>query len=245
MNYPNKSLVVGLCLAALAPFGVSSLSASSIIASYEFTDGSAAATASDSDITASDFTLGAGLTEGISSSSDSIFVRSTETFGSMLSFTNARDNDDYFTVTFTAGTDISMDLTTFSYDYGYTSATGSKELKSYVTTSINNHESFFTAGGANAISTVNTTVTSTATFPNALSLDLTHADLNGAYQNITTSIEFRIYFSDDHNNSQTIHRLDNVQLSGTLSAVPESQAFALLGGLMAIGFVAVRRPRKA
>ena len=140
-----------------------------------------------------------------------------------------------------------MDLTTFSYDYGYSSkAASSLSLRSYVTTSIDNHATFFSTSDQNGYTTIqNFAISSDPTYPNALSLDLTHADLNGDFQNITTNIEFRIYFSDNLNINDTIHRVDNVELSGTLSAVPEPQAFALLGGLMAIGFVAVRRPRKA
>ena len=63
-------------------------------------------------------------------------------------------------------------------------------------------------------------------------------------QNIAAGdTEFRIYFSDNRNYSNLIYRIDNVELYGTVSAVPEHSSFALLGGLAALGCVMLRRRR--
>ncbi|HKK17250.1 MAG TPA: PEP-CTERM sorting domain-containing protein, partial [Opitutales bacterium] len=53
-----------------------------------------------------------------------------------------------------------------------------------------------------------------------------------------TSVEFRLYVWGASATSDT-HRYDDISL--TLAAVPEPSAFALLSGLMALGWIAVRR----
>lgn len=64
--------------------------------------------------------------------------------------------------------------------------------------------------------------------------------LNSAFGSLTSSLEFRIYGFAAESGSGT-WRIDNVQLSGTLTAVPEPHEYALAASLGLLGFAGYRR----
>jgi hypothetical protein len=57
--------------------------------------------------------------------------------------------------------------------------------------------------------------------------------------NISTAIEFRLYFHSPGTFDNGTYSIDNVELSA--SVVPEPSAFALLAGCLAFGWIMVRR----
>ena len=64
--------------------------------------------------------------------------------------------------------------------------------------------------------------------------------LGTAFQDLTSSLEFRIYGFASESGTGT-WRIDNVQLSGSFSAVPEPHEYAFVAGLGLIGFAGWRR----
>jgi hypothetical protein len=220
-----------------------------VIASYDFTGGSEMATTFDANVTAGDVTLGAGLTGGDAGFSSfgghtNAFARTTVTFGSGVdypNFTSAKAADDYFTVTITPDAGYVMNLTTFSFDYGYTATDTftnvSNSLRAYVTTSADNHANFFN-GNTDGFTTITNPTANSVNYPNLKSLDLS----GGSFQNIASSFEFRIYLGDSYDVNNLIHRIDDVVLNGEVVAVvPEPSSTALLG--LGMGALLLRRRR--
>jgi len=165
-----------------------------------------------------------------------MYARTNATTGTTTSFGAAVGSDDYFTVTITPDAGFEMNLTSFEFDYGYSSSGsfGTGTMRAYITTSEDNHANFFN-GNTDGYTTITDPVNSGVTFPISKSLDLSGA----AFQNISTAFEFRIYLSDSYNVNDLIHRIDNVTLNGAV--VPEPGNFALIGGLLALGLVMIRR----
>ena len=237
----KKTFKTLMTVAALGAVSLPSASAA-VIAEYAFNSGSASATSSDANATAGDFTVGSGLTgtAGFSGTTNNAFARTTGTLGSggSTSFANAQSANDYFTVTITPSAFFEMNLTSFSFDYGYSSnpgfTDGENTLRAYITTSTDNHATFFNENTDGYTTITNPASTgSSVIYPNSKSLDLSGA----AFQNISTAFEFRIYLSDSYNETNLIHRLDNVFLNGTIAAVPEPSSVTLLGlGSLALAF---------
>jgi len=195
-----------------------------VLAEYAFTGGSASATNADANVTANDFTVGAGISglAGFSGTSNSAFARTTGTTGSTLSFATAFANDDFFSVIIGANSGYYMDLDSFTFDYGYTSTVDqSGDLRYYVTTSVDNHAAFLNFDTVTSVSINNPT----PTYPLSNNTDL--SAFNYVWDG--SDIEFRIYLSDQYNLGDVIHRIDNVILNGTISVVPEPSSVALLG----------------
>ena len=230
MKYTIPKVLVLACATSL-----SSVQAAVVIADYDFTSGSASATNADANVTAGDFTVGSGLSgfAGISSSGNA-YARSTGTFGSSsVSFANAFANNDYFSLTVTPGSGFEMDLLSLTFDYGYSSTSNSGgDLRAYVTTSDDSHAAF------KDYFTNTATVTGSTVFDTAATVDLSGAE----FQDITSGFELRIYLSDQYAFNDVIHRIDNVALNGSVSAVavPEPSSVALCG-LGAVFFLTRRR----
>ena len=216
-----RQIKVVIGLAGLALMSASVVSAD-VIAQYAFNGGSAAVTSSDANATGNDFLKGAGFggNAGFSGSSQSIFVRSTETFGSSISFGNAKNAEDYFSVTIGANAGYEMDLTSMTFRFGYSSSGGTGNVKTYLTSELDSYASILgskelTVPGASGV-----------TYPGTQPVTV---DLSGAqFQNLTGVTEFRFYFSDNLNNNDVIHRLDDVVLNGTVSAIPEPGTIGLI-----------------
>lgn len=183
------------------------------LASYNFSAGPAGVGADN--VTAGSFTAGPGLSGYAGrSGSGNMYARSTGTYGSALSIGNAISSDDYISVTIGADSGFAMDLTSLTFDFGYTRSGGAdgQRFKAYVLTSI---DGFVDAGDITGSKEI-TVGAATGTPP----YTLVTVDLSGAqFQGITTPTEFRFYLSDTCNYNDFIHRIDNVVLNGTIVEV--------------------------
>ncbi|MBM3833589.1 MAG: hypothetical protein FJ403_10030 [Verrucomicrobia bacterium] len=64
--------------------------------------------------------------------------------------------------------------------------------------------------------------------------------LGSAFQNLTASVEFRVYAFSAESGTGT-WRIDNVVLNGTLTSTPEPHEYAAVAGVALLGFAAYRR----
>ncbi len=224
--------------AAVGLMTSASLSAATI-AQYTFALDLSATTV-DANITANAFTVGAGIAgAGRSGTSASLFARASVTDASnVISSTTAIGANDYFSFSVGANSGFEMDLTSITFDLGYTrngNHTG-KQFTTYVLSSIDG----FTSSALLGFDTVDVTVDGgSLQYPNSTAT----ISLAGAqFQDLTSSTEFRLYIADNTGGSDYIHRIDNVTLNGeVVTVVPEPGNFALIGGLLALGWVMIRR----
>lgn len=238
MHQLNQSTLAGLSIAAVGLMTSASLSAATI-AQYTFASDLSATTV-DANVTANDFTVGAGIAgAGRSGSSASLFARASVTDSSnVISSTTAINANDYFSFTVDVNGGFEMDLTSLQFDLGYT-RNGSFEDKQFRTYLLSDIDGF-TSGALIGFDTVDVTVNGgSLQYPNGTAT----ISLAGAqFQDVTGSTEFRLYIADNTGDSNYIHRIDNVTLNGEVVAVvPEPGNFALIGGLLALGWVMVRR----
>lgn len=235
-----KILRTGVFATAAVGLMTSASLSATTIAQYTFAS-NLSATTEDANLTASAVTIGSGLAGDANRSSGtfSLYARTSATaHGGTISLGSAIPGNDYFSFTVGADSGFEMDLTSFEFDLGYTRNGGydNKNLRAYVLTSIDG----FTTGGLIGYETVAIGAnTSSAVYPNGTKT----ISLAGAqFQDITSNTEFRLYLSDDTNNSNVMHRIDNLTLNGEVVAVvPEPGNFALIGGLLALGWVMIRR----
>ena len=236
-----KILRTGVFATAAVGLMTSASLSAATIAQYTFAS-NLSATTKDANLTASAFTVGAGIAgSGRSSSSASLFARASETdFSNQISSTTAIGANDYFSFSVGANSGFEMDLTSITFDLGYT-RNGSfegKQFRTYVLSSIDG----FTSSALLGFDTIDIGAnTSTATYPNGTAT----ISLAGAqFQDLTSSTEFRLYIADNTGDTNYIHRIDNVTLNGEVVAfVPEPGTYALMSGLLALCSVMLRRRR--
>ena len=234
-----KILRTGVFATAAVGLMTSASLSAATIAQYTFAS-NLSATTEDANLTASAFTVGAGIAgAGRSGSSASLFARASVTDSSnVISSTTAIGANDYFSFSVGANSGFEMDLTSITFDLGYTRNGGfeGKQFRTYVLSSIDG----FTSSALLGFDTVDVTVNgSSLQYPNSTAT----ISLAGAqFQDLTSSTEFRLYIADNTGSADYIHRIDNVTLNGEVVAfVPEPGNFALIGGLLALGWVMIRR----
>ncbi|MGA0899005.1 MAG: PEP-CTERM sorting domain-containing protein [Luteolibacter sp.] len=228
MKSPKSAIILAsaVCLTvilAAIPAGAA------VLVSYEFTGASAAQTsglATGSNVTFGAFT-GGGSSPGFSGSSESIFIRYSATAGTDNNLAEALANNAYATFTVTNSTADVYDLDALSFDFFWEpGGNGSERGAMYV---MSDRSAY--ADGNELLSFAKEATD--ATTSNVLA-DLSSLSSLGA----GSSIEFRLYFSDNANNTSPIFRVDNVTVNGTVVPEPSS---ALLGGLGALLLLRRRR----
>jgi hypothetical protein len=207
-------------LLALVCLSITTISShAQILVNYNFgadlNPSTMAANASGSAITAT-WTNNMANAWGRSGTAQNLFVRSDATPASF-------DSTKYFEFTITPNSGYQFDLTQLSFNYG---AQRENDVPFYNTTIVlrssvdtfgsdivSNPDPIFASSNVNS----NTT-------PNSATLDLTGA----SFQNLTTATTFRIYVFDNSNTNQNITRLDDIEITGSVSVIPEPSTIALL-----------------
>lgn len=225
-----KRILLGVALVMIGAMQTNA----DILANYNFTGSVRTSSDSDSNSVATDLTDGAGVSPVYDTTNGnptpSIAIVSTSIDGS----TNAAavTANDYVSFTITPAIGFSMNLTTLTFDYANYSTDGTFPAESFFVRSSTN--SF-----ASNIGSTQSTPASAASFTTA-SISLSAA----AFQNVTSTIEFRIYFQDGTSDVDRGALLDNVVLNGTVAAIPEPSTSMLMGlGLLLGAQRLLRRKR--
>jgi len=160
------------------------------------------------------------------------FVRGNVTTATAV---GAFANNDYFKFTLTPNATFLTNLTSLFFDYA---ANGPSNANP-------NTATFFVRSPTVNNSTTNVGTPVEATQGGGNFIYRRHTiDLSGAiFQNLTSSIEFRIYVMNSITaTNEGIARLDNITLNGAIAPIPEPSSLALVGSL---GVLALLRRRRA
>jgi len=206
---------------------VCSISQAGLIAEYDF-NLDVSASSSVTDATAGDFVVGPGLDgyAGRSGTSKSMYARASGTVN-IISVGDAIAGNDYLSVTIGANSGLEMNLTSLTLDYGYTreGPYDGKQMKLYLLTDIDG----FTSADIVGSQTINVGPNIQSPIPyTAVSIDLSGAQ----FQGVTAATEFRFYLADTTGGADYIHRIDNVELNGTITPEPATMCLLGLGGLL-------------
>ena len=239
-------LVTALSISAAAI----SADAQTIIARYDFEDGSVASSDSEASSTASAFAAGSGITgfqsSTVGDNTASPFTTSaatgdsngspdgrifTGTSADQTTQAGAVTNNDYLAFSLTAPTaGVTYNFTTLQFKLAFTSANPAPE-GFFVRSSLTGTTDL-------SIGTITTTRAGDGAF------DLFSADLSsiGALQNVGSAVEFRIYFyNPDGVTSTTGDRIDKVDLVATVVPEPSTYAMIGLGAALLVGIQRFRR----
>ena len=171
-------------------------------------------TTEGSNVTVSALGSGSGFAVARSSTDGgNAFIRTNVT--GINDLAGAITDNDYVSFTVTPGAGVDLDLTSLSLRAGYTNS-GSYTSKILTQAVLTDIDGFTAAASLGSVSTANTSTNDGTVVYQTLNIDLTAAQ----FQDITTATEFRIYLSDDTNNAGIIHRIDDIVLSGTVTAPP-------------------------
>ena len=171
-------------------------------------------TTEGSNVTVSALGSGSGFAVARSSTDGgNAFIRTSVT--GINDLAGAITDNDYVSFTVTPGAGVDLDLTSLSLRAGYTNS-GSYTSKILTQAVLTDIDGFTAAASLGSVSTANTSTNDGTVVYQTLNIDLTAAQ----FQDITTATEFRIYLSDDTNNAGIIHRIDDIVLSGTVTAPP-------------------------
>ena len=171
-------------------------------------------TTEGSNVTVSALGSGSGFAVARSSTDGgNAFIRTSVT--GLNDLAGAITDNDYVSFTVTPGAGVDLDLTSLSLRAGYTNS-GSYTSKILTQAVLTDIDGFTAAASLGSVSTANTSTNDGTVVYQTLNIDLTAAQ----FQDITTATEFRIYLSDETDNDDIIHRIDDIVLSGTVTAPP-------------------------
>jgi len=247
----NRNIATVLfCTAAIFTLCATGAKAA-VIASYEFTDLSAASSDADPNSSAGAFDV-TPVGGGFSGLGDDVFVQTSLTSG--FSTTGAVANNDYVGFTVDLGSS-TYDLTSLSFDYHIQNTFNGGGFGVRVMNNVTGFTDFSTVMDSdNAVADVETrtygfgtTTEGDDTATVNVNLDLTDPYASNIIgddlQGVTGPVEFRFYLIDTSGALQRFHRIDNVVLQGGLAPVPEPSTLALgiIGLLGLLGCVRRRR----
>ncbi|MDG1242698.1 MAG: PEP-CTERM sorting domain-containing protein [Opitutae bacterium] len=238
----NQSILTGVFATVVVGLMASASLSAATIVEYTF-DSNTSATTVDANLDlATVISGGSGITAPTRSATDggTTFVRASDTSTTTLTVGTAITNNDYLSFSVDVAAGYQMDLTSLVFDFGYTAGanyTPDKQFKAYLFTSV---DGFVDSGDIVGSDTIIVDQENTGIqWPGE---DTTIALSDARFQGLTGSTEFRIYLADTTGDSNHIHRFDDITLNGEVAAiVPEPGNFALIGGLLALGWLMIRR----
>ena len=188
-----------------------------VIAQYTFSGNASATTGAN--VTAGNFVVGSGLTGGdpyagvSATASGCFFVRCNST--GMTDLAGAIADIDYISFTINVAAGYQMDLTSLTLQQGYTNNTS--QTGKWVAADLLTSASGFTAADSVYHNQKNATTAQSGSTVYYDSWSVV-SELSGAeFQGLTGSVEFRFYLTDNTNDTNIIHRFDNIVLNGSVT----------------------------
>lgn len=242
MKYPRLALLTAGLLASVATGSADTIVSyldnafTSANITVTATGSSLAYSAADSNITAS------SLTDAINpaTATDSDFSTGTGTFFAKANVvpSSPGTGTPWLTFNVQANTGYSLDLTALMFKFG--GSTGSGTVTNYTPTytvsySLNN---FATAGTQVGTGSATFSISTTNTTDLSYSANIDLSSIGGIASSET--VAFRIALSDNSTSTNVSYRVDDLVLTGAVSAIPEPSVYAIIAGAFALGLVLVR-----
>ncbi|MFA6961236.1 MAG: PEP-CTERM sorting domain-containing protein [Opitutaceae bacterium] len=221
------------------------------LALYQFTSGSAVATSSATQVTASAVTMGITAvsgSNGFSSAGGNVFFRVNQNNSVQQLYSTESlsvEHNDYYTFTLTPDAGTTLNLSQFTAMVGGQSLGGASSLASDAFTAyffLRSSLDGYTSNLASIQQTVDARAagaSSTTLIPTALT-----ADLGSEFSSVGSSVSFRIYayVVTTTTSFDQVVRMDDFTVLGAVSAIPEPANLGLvLGGLALVGLALRRR----
>lgn len=242
-----------LVAAAVAASALVSSSSAQTLVTYMFGDQSTAAAlqAPDAGSVPGNVTAGnlthtvptvSGQTPGFSTTFDMFFANAATLANSQPAIGATQG---YLTFTLTVAEGHQLNLSGLSFKLGVSAGTAYNDATGYTTnaalrTSLD--------GFSTNVATVSETFTSIPAFgSNAANIMFATKNINlgaAAFQSIAGTVTFNLHLWDSSDLQNLTVRLDEIALSGTVSAIPEPSTFAALAGLVAVAAAGGARRRR-
>ena len=202
------------------------------IVTYTFeTDVKTSATA-DSNLTASIFDSSDGTTSFVSGADSSATAISENGW-------DGTAGDKYFEFTLTAQSGYQIDITSLTFNHR--AGGGTPQTTIELRTSTNAFSGGWTSGTLQTVS--NSATRQSSSFASSGANSGIRSVTIAGIEDVTSAITVRVIASGSASSTATF-AVDNIEVFGTVSAVPEPSSFAALVGLGALGMVATRRRRQ-